>query len=380
MIDDFTIKRIKDSASIVDVIGEFYSLRKSGVEYECLCPFHQDRHIGSFKVSPRKNIYTCFSCGETGGPVDFLMKHENLTFPDAIRWLGKKYGIEVEGSENFVVKPSTPHTPPPPLPFLELPMALVKRTRDISQDNLCNWLRGISWDEEQRKRVEKVLNAYMVGHSKDGLTIFWNVDEEGIIRTGKMMLYKPDGHRDKYSVGNFGWIHSRLFKKGICDGEQWDVKKTLYGLHLLNLAPKATINIVESEKTALFMSICYGNMVRNLWMASGGKSSLTHEKLKPLIEQRRDIFIYPDHDGIDEWKEQAKMIGYPNIYVNTKFDKEWWRPEDGEKADIADILYRLINEQQQVDRTKVVGDVLEEMVKMNPALQLMIETFDLKRI
>ena len=380
MIDDFTIRRIKDAASIVDVVGEFYSLRKSGTEYECLCPFHQDRHMGSFKVSPRKNIYTCFSCGETGGPVDFLMKHENLTFPDAIRWLGKKYGIEVEGSEQFTVKPSAPHTPPPPLPLLQLPPAMVKRTRDISNDNLCNWLRSIKWDGAQRARIDKVLKAYMVGHSKDGLTVFWNIDEGGIIRTGKMMKYKPDGHRDKDSIGNFGWIHSRLFKAGKFDGEQWDVKKTLYGMHLLNLAKHATINIVESEKTALFMSICYGGMARNLWMASGGKSNLSREKLKPLIEQRRDIFLYPDHDGIEEWKEQAKLINYPNLYVKTDIDKEYWRPEDGEKADIADILFRIIQGNERVESTKVVGDVLEEMAKENTALQQLIDTFELEKI
>lgn len=370
MIDDYTIKRIKDSASIVDVVGEFYSLRKSGTEYECLCPFHQDRHIGSFKVSPRKNIYTCFSCGETGGPVDFLMKHENLTFPDAIRWLGKKYGIEVEGSEQFVVKPSAPHTPPQPLPLLELPPTMVKRTLDTSNDNLCNWLRSIKWDAAQRARVKKVLNAYMVGHSKDGLTVFWNVDEEGIIRTGKMMLYKPDGHRDKESRGNFSWIHSRLFKAGKYDGEQWEVKKTLYGMHLLNLAPHATINIVESEKTALFMSICYGGMVRNLWMACGGKTNLTREKLKPLIEQRRDIFLYPDHDGIEEWQEQAKLINYPNLYVETKFDKQWWKPEDGEKADIADVLLRILREA----KTKAP---IDQMREMNATLNNLIDKFDL---
>ena len=74
MIDDATIKKIKDAASIVDVIGDFYTLRKRGVEYECKCPFHQDKHYGSFKISPKKNYAKCFSCGWQGGPVDFLMK------------------------------------------------------------------------------------------------------------------------------------------------------------------------------------------------------------------------------------------------------------------------------------------------------------------
>ena len=108
MIDNLTIEKIKSAASIVDVIGDFYELRKNGKDYTCLCPFHEDRHLGSFKVSPTKNCYTCFSCGEHGKPLDFLMKHEHLSFIDAIRWLGKKYGIEVEGADKFSVRASTP--------------------------------------------------------------------------------------------------------------------------------------------------------------------------------------------------------------------------------------------------------------------------------
>ena len=70
-IDKLTIEKIKDAASIVDVIGDFYDLKKKGVNYECLCPFHDDRHLGSFKISPKKNTYSCYSCGAHGNSVDF---------------------------------------------------------------------------------------------------------------------------------------------------------------------------------------------------------------------------------------------------------------------------------------------------------------------
>ena len=110
MIDELIIDKIRSAASIVDVVGDYVELRKSGVEYEGLCPFHNDRNIGSFKVSPVKNICHCFSCGAHANPVEFIMKIENLTFPDAIRWLGKKYSIEVDDEQKrFVnVKPSVP--------------------------------------------------------------------------------------------------------------------------------------------------------------------------------------------------------------------------------------------------------------------------------
>lgn len=98
MIPLITIERIKDAAQIYDVVSEFVSLKRRGVNYVGLCPFHADKNP-SFYVSPTKNFCKCFSCGEGGDPVRFLMKKENLSFIDAIRWLGKKYGIEIEERE-----------------------------------------------------------------------------------------------------------------------------------------------------------------------------------------------------------------------------------------------------------------------------------------
>ena len=98
MIDRATIDKILDATNIVDVVGEFVSLRKAGVNYKGLCPFHDDT-TPSFMVSPAKNICHCFACGEGGNAVNFLMKHEQITYPEALRWLAKKYNIEVEEKE-----------------------------------------------------------------------------------------------------------------------------------------------------------------------------------------------------------------------------------------------------------------------------------------
>lgn len=95
MIDQQTIDRVQDTAQIYDVVAEFVSLRRRGQNYVGLCPFHSDKNP-SFYVSPSKNVCKCFSCGEGGGPVQFLMKHEQISFYEAIKWLGNKYGIEVE--------------------------------------------------------------------------------------------------------------------------------------------------------------------------------------------------------------------------------------------------------------------------------------------
>ena len=98
MIDRATVDRIIDAARIVDVVGEFVTLRRSGVNYKGLCPFHDDKNP-SFMVSPAKNICHCFVCGKGGTPAGFLMEHEQMTYPDALRWLAKKYNIEIVEKE-----------------------------------------------------------------------------------------------------------------------------------------------------------------------------------------------------------------------------------------------------------------------------------------
>lgn len=98
MIDKATIDRIMDAANIVDVVSDFVSLRKAGVNYKGLCPFH-DEKTPSFVVSPTKGYCHCFSCGKGGNPVGFIMEHEQMTYPEALRWLANKYNIEIEEKE-----------------------------------------------------------------------------------------------------------------------------------------------------------------------------------------------------------------------------------------------------------------------------------------
>lgn len=98
MIDRATVERILDAAQIVDVVSEFVTLRKRGVNYVGLCPFHDDK-TPSFYVSPAKGVCKCFACGEGGNAVHFVMKHEQITYPEALRWLARKYNIEIQERE-----------------------------------------------------------------------------------------------------------------------------------------------------------------------------------------------------------------------------------------------------------------------------------------
>lgn len=98
MIDRQTIERIKDAANIVEVVSEFVTLRKSGANYKGLCPFH-DEKTPSFMVSPSRGTCHCFGCGKGGNAVNFIMEHEQMTYPEALRWLANKYHIEIQERE-----------------------------------------------------------------------------------------------------------------------------------------------------------------------------------------------------------------------------------------------------------------------------------------
>ena len=98
MIDRLTVDRIKEAANIVEVVSEFVTLKKSGANYKGLCPFHNEK-TPSFMVSPARGTCHCFGCGKGGNSISFIMEHEQLTYPEALRWLAKKYGIEIQERE-----------------------------------------------------------------------------------------------------------------------------------------------------------------------------------------------------------------------------------------------------------------------------------------
>ena len=98
MIDNATKERIYAAADIVDVVSDFVTLKKKGINYQACCPFHNEK-TPSFVVSPAKGMFKCFGCNKGGNAVTFVMEHESLTYPEALKWVAKKYGIEVEERE-----------------------------------------------------------------------------------------------------------------------------------------------------------------------------------------------------------------------------------------------------------------------------------------
>ena len=98
MIDRATVDRIYAAANIVDIIGDYVTLKKKGVNYQACCPFHNEK-TPSFVVSPSKGVYKCFGCGKGGNAVTFIMEHESISYPEALKIVAKRYGIEVEERE-----------------------------------------------------------------------------------------------------------------------------------------------------------------------------------------------------------------------------------------------------------------------------------------
>ena len=348
-IPDDVVKRVIDCAKIEDVVGDFVTLRKAGVNLTGLCPFHDDKTDGNFIVRPSSipearhgNTYRCFVCDHKGGPVQFLMDHARLSFPDAIRWLGKKFNEPVDDIPlNYT--PPPPRPAPPPLPVLEIPRSYVSRTMEITTERtvvFIYWLRGLPWDEEQRARLQQTLWMYCVGGWKDARVVFWQIDHQGIPRAAKLMKYLPDGHRDK--TQHPGWIYNQDGVRQKLDPEHHEIIKPLFGSHLLRAYPKAVVNIVESEKTAIVMANYYGNLDKQLWLACGGLKHLQLDSLQPLIDQGRTIWLWPDKDGREAWQEVADKLGYDHCRVYTHFFDTCWTEADGDKADIADIAIRMM--------------------------------------
>ena len=368
-IRDDVVRAVLDRAKIEDVVDDIlgsYSranpggLKKCGVNYTAICPFHDDHNNGNFIVRPSTiaeknggNTYKCFVCDKKGGPVQFLMDAERMTFPDAIRWLGKKYCVEVDDVPvNW--------TPPPP-PTLLIPRSWVQRTMELAGDNtlFIYWLRHLPWNQTQQQRLDRTLWQYCVGGWRDGRVVFWQIDHDGNPRAAKLMRYLQDGHRDK--TQHPGWIYNQNGCREQLKPDEHTIEKPLFGIHLLKRYPNAIVNIVESEKTAIIMANFYGDPDRQLWLACGGLKHLRLEAMQPLIDQERTVWLWPDKDGVGEWQKVVDKLGSDNVHIYTQFLDTCWREEDGEKADCADITIRMMRTGDQPRKPEPKAD---EVVKV----------------
>ena len=243
-----------------------------------------------------------------------------------------------------------------------------KRMNDLchksrsDRNNLARWL-STRFPAEQ---VAEVLARYRTGSTRDGRIIYWQIDEHGQVRAGKVMAYDLDGHRKKDGKGNVCWVHSMKI-----DGIRFDemlAPQCLFGLHLINVDVNANDNchpedihreaqstlsfssslalqaatpplvmLVESEKTALIMSLVCPDKV---WLATGGKANFKESMLAPLIGL--EVAVYPDADALHDWYTRAVEMnrilgthlhiptGYYNLMDHDEARREGW--------DLADVV------------------------------------------
>lgn len=199
MIDHATIERILDAAEISDVISDFVTLRKRGVNQLGMCPFHNEK-TPSFTVSPAKGIFKCFGCGKGGNSVNFIMEHENLTYPEALKWLAKKYHIDIvekeESEEQKQQKDDRESM------MIVSSFAQKYFTRYLWEENEGRTI-GLSYFRERSFR-DDILKKFEVGFAPDGKTPFTEAAQkegykiEFLEKTG-LTIKRDDWLRDRFA-------------------------------------------------------------------------------------------------------------------------------------------------------------------------------------
>lgn len=293
MIDRATINKIMDAANIVDVVSDFVTLKRAGANLKGLCPFHDDR-TPSFIVSPAKNYCKCFACGKGGNPVGFIMEHEQASYPDALRYLAKKYGITIE--EHELTPEDLQHQDDRESMFIVNEWAnkwFQQQLHDTTEGRAI----GLSYFRERGFR-DDIIEKFQLGFCPDK-----NVEspnEEGrILRTGAMSHDAlKAGYQEKYLINDpetgIGTGVSIKNDKGCLRDRYWgrvmfpiftiSGKVVGFGGRVLNAATKG-VNIKYQNSPE---SIIYSKK-RELYGLFQAKQAIRRNNLCYLVEGYTDV-------------------------------------------------------------------------------------------
>ena len=357
-INDLTLEKIRD-ISIIEVADHLgLDLKGAGTENKrCLCPYHDDKHP-SMHLSKKKGIFKCFACGAKGDSLKLVQDQKNLNFLESCEWMIKEFDIVVipdAPSCHLDCNGEISRDPMRPLDYARgdkgtvemtltpLPSSLV--TRSLSLDSqFCKSVvsAGYLTDPQLRRAAER----YRLGCSKEGGVIFWEIDDQQRVHTGKIMYYQPDCHRDK--AHNPTWVHS-LMKDKL--PSNYELQHCLFGLHLLtsDISHKtSSVAIVESEKTAVILSEKFPDFI---WLSCGGLQMFKPELLAPLVNHK--VVIFPDTDETGEaykaWLtvlQQAQrqyVFKYP-LRISRLLENHASLEQKQRKIDLVDFLFPIKNE------------------------------------
>ena len=209
-------------------------------------------------------------------------------------------------------------------------------------------------------RVVDIVNAYQLGVTKDGHVIYWYIDKDNIVRMGKVIAYKPNGHRNKFYTPLS--IPKELSKRGELSVD-YAIKQTLFGEHLLILQANADkyIGIVESEKSAVICSLCIPDL---LWMATGSKCNLQEERLSAIKERNSILFPDTDKDGgtYRQWMNRSKELNAQgwHLQVSDYLEQVATVEQRWAKIDIADLLIADLQHKRKTHITAIADMLLGE--------------------
>ena len=314
MIDQATIDRILDAAQIVDVVSEFVTLRKRGVNYVGLCPFHDDK-TPSFYVSPSKGLCKCFACGKGGNVVHFIMEHEQMTYPEALRWLANKYHIEIKERELSLEELEAKNV-------RESLFVLNDYAKQYFQQVLNNHVDGKTIGQtyfRQRGVRDDIVKKFQLGYStsaRDGLAkeaMRKGFKKEFLVKTG-LCYEKEDGSiRDRFwgrvifpwinisgKVVGFGGRVLDSRTKGVSqkyvnspESEIFSKRKELYGIYQAKAAMvKADcVYMVEGYTDVIAMHQCG---IENVVANSG--TALTEQQIRLIHRFTPNITLLYDGD------------------------------------------------------------------------------------
>ncbi len=270
--------------------------------------------------------------------------------------------------DNRLLKP----TPTPPAPPSYIPKEYLIRSLSLNS-TFIEYLYKLF----DIKTIEHIAAEYYLGTTKSRGVIYWQVDINRRIRTGKVMLYDPQtGHRVQTGKATT-WVHSLMLQQGLIKGK-FNLCQCLFGEHLLQKYPDKTVAIVEAEKTAVIASAVFPGCV---WLATGGKY-FNIDKMKVLAG--RKVILFPDTDPTGEtynyWKEKASELTNCTCIVDNLLETNATKAERIKKIDIADWICKELEREPQQFKAAMSGQerTLDEMIKANSAVGLLVEVLDLK--
>ncbi|WP_418982899.1 DNA primase [Alistipes sp.] len=407
MIDRETVDRIYAAANIVDIIGEYVTLRRKGVNYQACCPFHNEK-TPSFVVSPSKGVYKCFGCGKGGNAVTFLMEHENVTYPEALKMVAKRYGIEVrekEMTEEEVRRNDD----------RESMFALNGWAADYFADYLHHQTEGMSvgmtYFRQKRGMTDATIKKFGLGFcpargdrmTQDALAAGYK--EQFLLSTGLSLKRESDGRvydrfRDRviFPVHNisgrivaFGGRTLRTDKtvakyQNSPESEIYSKKRELYGLYFAKKAIQQQDFAILVEGYTDVISMHQAG-VENVVASSG--TSLTTEQIRLLNRFTKNITVIYDGDsaGIHASLRGIDMILREGMNVRVVLLPE---PEDPDsfarshtaaelqayirdnERDFLDFKARLLLEDAQGDPVKkaaLIGDMVQSISQIPDPIQ-----------